>query len=333
MRQTIAFVVILLIVFSAKAQWAGNYSGGPAQGELPITNSTKAGLIGPIKSIRVEQTKVVNEAGKKIEGSRQLSSIDSYDTRGNITGFEFYLNGKMLYKDRYVYGLKDRLIESSRIRPDGTQIWRDTYTYDLQGRVTESSNCKETLVMGGIPGGVPGSNTPPPPPPKGPFCEKYRYTYDARGYITEKTMYDSNYHAPSRTVYRQDADGNITALITYQDIGDRTHFQATTYNYDANGNLIEMVNYPMASVGQQNLKPYLKYVYAYDALGRRITWTTYERDILKSKWIYTYEIDATGNWIKRITSESKTGTGQSSLEPIAVMYRTITYYPEQRNTK
>ena len=47
---------------------------------------------------------------------------------------------------------------------------------------------------------------------------------------------------------------------------------------------------------------------------------------LVGKQGYSYELDPTGNWIKRITSTQGMSEGKPVSEPAEVTYRTITYY-------
>lgn len=71
-------------------------------------------------------------------------------------------------------------------------------------------------------------------------------------------------------------------------------------------------------------------VYRYDVDGRVIELIRYkeERYSMASEHItYTgLEFDASGNWIKRVTSRLRTKDGQSYSEPEQVTYRRIDYY-------
>lgn len=49
-------------------------------------------------------------------------------------------------------------------------------------------------------------------------------------------------------------------------------------------------------------------------------------DSVRDKYSYTYEFDAKGNWIKRVTSKWVTKDGKSSFVTQYVDYRTIIYY-------
>ena len=68
-----------------------------------------------------------------------------------------------------------------------------------------------------------------------------------------------------------------------------------TYTYDENGNVTAM--------SQQ------------DGSGK-----------LVDRQYYSYEFDATGNWVKRRTSKFLRSDGNYSYEPFEVYYRTIAYY-------
>ena len=62
-----------------------------------------------------------------------------------------------------------------------------------------------------------------------------------------------------------------------------------------------------------------KNIYKYDANGNMIEWNLYKSDgSLKTKRIYQYDYDATGNWIKK--TETKNDVAQKITE------RKIKYY-------
>ena len=96
----------------------------------------------------------------------------------------------------------------------------------------------------------------------------------------------------------------------------------TVYKYD--GNQIERLVY--ASDGSLNQR----YVSVLDKDGHIIEQTNYDQTKSKHygdrKYIYTYEFDQKGNWIKRMTSQEVVENGEKVLKPSYITYRTITYY-------
>lgn len=63
------------------------------------------GLVGPVRTVRIERAQLLNEAGKYIEGPRDLSETMIYDADG-------------------------RLLESADYLPGGAPDTKSTYKYD-----------------------------------------------------------------------------------------------------------------------------------------------------------------------------------------------------------
>jgi hypothetical protein len=165
-------------------------------------------------------------------------------------------------------------------------------------------------------------------------------SYGENGMLVKSTRFDSG--APVDYFYSYDSKGKRLELSRTAISSTRIN---TEYKYDANGNKIEEVQ--MGDEGLVN-----KIVYVYDAQGRpterrifnkqglfaRRAYTyaadanpTQEAEYdpkgaLAAKQGYSYELDPTGNWIKRTTFAQGTSNGKAYSEPAAVTYRTITYY-------
>jgi protein TonB len=73
-----------------------------------------------------------------------------------------------------------------------------------------------------------------------------------------------------------------------------------------------------------------KEVYKYDEKGNIVEMTMVNADgTLLSKEVYTYELDAFGNWTKMTTSVAVIEGGKINYEPTEVTYRTISYYLDE----
>lgn len=120
---------------------------------------------------------------------------------------------------------------------------------------------------------------------------KTEFKYDDKGYRLEELQTgDEGLVAKVVSVY--DAQGLRTERRMYNKQG---LFARRTYTYAADGNPTEEAEY--------------------DPKGG-----------LVGKQGYSYEIDSTGNWIKRITTSQGMSNGKPVSEPAAITYRTITYY-------
>jgi TonB family protein len=307
-------------------------------------------LTGPVKSLRVETALVKGKSLGAGEQARHLDEDREYDRKGNLVLKQSYYNGSIILSTRYIYSPTATLMEEISQGLNGALIYRREYKYSAQGRLAGETICRnkpeffeikrpagvEGGVPGGIPGGVPGgvpsrqsADDPPPPPPLPPpkdgYCAKLRYVYDSRGKIVYKVMYESTYQFPYKDAHDYDLEGNLIAVYKHYDIlKDKPSMPDFTYKYDANGNLIEEAYHAPVST-----TPLSKDVYAYDSEGRIISKSSYDSTSVKEKLNYKYEFDSKGNWIKRIESALIKENGQSSFKPIAVVYRTISYYSGQ----
>jgi hypothetical protein len=142
--------------------------------------------------------------------------------------------------------------------------------------------------------------------------------------------------------YSYDASGNRLELIRDAISSSRVK---TEFKYDDSGNRLEeeqtadggLVARAVSVYDAKGLRTE-KRLYNRQGLFARRTYT-YDKDIhpteeaeydpkggLVGKQGYSYEVDSTGNWIKRITSTLGTSDGKPVSEPAAVTYRTITYF-------
>lgn len=165
-------------------------------------------------------------------------------------------------------------------------------------------------------------------------------SFNDKGILTKAIRYDTG--SPVNYFYSYEGNGNRLELIRAALTDSRIK---TEFKYDPSGNRLEEIQ-----TGDQGLVS--RIVFAFDARGRiterrifnkqglfaRRTYTygadanpleetEYDaRGGLAGKQSYSYELDSTGNWTKRITSTVGTAGGKATAEPAAVTYRTITYY-------
>jgi TonB family protein len=95
--------------------------------------------------------------------------------------------------------------------------------------------------------------------------------------------------------------------------------------YDIKGAKVENAYYPVPGAALTG-----KEVYKYDEKGNIVEMTMVNPDgTLLSKEVYSYELDAFGNWTKMTTSVAVIEGGKISYEPTEVTYRTISYYLDE----
>lgn len=125
------------------------------------------------------------------------------------------------------------------------------------------------------------------------YSFKYKYRYDERGRLTEEAWHGNSEKVWLRFVYH------------YPNLSERE-----TLVYSEDGALNQ------------------KYTTTLDAHGNEIEESSHntKTDAVDNKYVYTYEFDRHGNWIKQITSKWGTRDGKSQFLPYSITYRTITYY-------
>jgi len=136
--------------------------------------------------------------------------------------------------------------------------------------------------------------------------DKYTYTYDANGNMTEelRQWWKRNHWVISyRFTYNYDANGNMMEEL-YQNWENNTwvfRWKYTyTYTYDANGNITEMLEQDWYNNAWLNN---YKSTYTYDANGNMTEylhqyWSGYNIWVNSSKYIYTY--DTNGNMTEEL---------------------------------
>jgi hypothetical protein len=144
----------------------------------------------------------------------------------------------------------------------------------------------------------------------------YFYSYDSSG---SRLEFIRNATSSSRvkTEFKYDANGYRLEEVQ---TGDEGLVAKVVSVYDPNGLRTERRMYT-----KQGL--FARRTYAYGADGNPTEEAEYDpKGGLVGKQGYTYELDPTGNWIKRITSTLGVSNGKQVSEPAAVTYRTINYY-------
>lgn len=130
-----------------------------------------------------------------------------------------------------------------------------------------------------------------------------------------KPQYDNRYS--SKQKYRYDEKGNLAERMTFGNDGKL--MARSVYGY--NGNQVDVLFY--SADGELNRKEIVKL----DGKGHEIEKTVVEpKRNETTRYSYTYESDAAGNWVKRTTAKWVEKDGKSFYEPGYITHRIITYY-------
>jgi hypothetical protein len=144
----------------------------------------------------------------------------------------------------------------------------------------------------------------------------YFYSYDASGNRLE-LIRNAVSQSRVKTEFKYDANGN---RIEEVQIGDNGLVGKTTYVYDSKGRCTEKRLF-----NKQGM--FATRTYAYKTDDNPTEEAEYDsKGGLVGKQSYSYELDPTGNWTKRITSRDLVSNGKPVGEPAEVTYRTITYF-------
>lgn len=266
------------------------------------TDREREGLVGPVHTVVSEMAQLSRQEDHWVEEARVRLQASAYDAKGNLTEQTLYHpDGVLARKSVRTYGTRGTLTKEILYNPDDS-IWRQTvYSHDSEGKISEAAHYAAD----------------------GALAFKDIYTYDAAGNLTEFLSLDPEGYPLRKNVYSYGPGGHVREQAVY-DADDALPTARNAYTYDATGNLTEVITYGRAGTLSS------RWVYTYDAKGNQTQWIEYRPDgSVSIKQTYTYEFDATGNWIKKVVSEVTTDGDEASLEPSEVIYRTITYYPEE----
>ncbi len=164
--------------------------------------------------------------------------------------------------------------------------------------------------------------------------------YSDKGILTKSIRFDGG--ALTNHFYSYESNGSRLELIRSATADSRIKSE---FKYDSSGNRSEevqtndegLVN-KVLFVFDTNGRPAEKRIFNRNGLFARRTYAygtganpTEEAEYdakgaLAGKQSYSYELDSTGNWVKRITSIVGTSNGKAYSEPAGVTDRTITYY-------
>jgi hypothetical protein len=103
-------------------------AGVPTQPVAAVeTDRSRDGLVGPVRRVRTEVTKLTSAGGGQQEGKRIVLEIVAYDLKGNKIENQYFpiagstLTGKEVYK----YDEKGNISEMTLLNPDGSLLSKE----------------------------------------------------------------------------------------------------------------------------------------------------------------------------------------------------------------
>jgi TonB family protein len=158
-HRTIGLSTVVILVFAAVASGQKNLTAkvGSLQPQpLSAVESDRVrdGLIGPVRRVRTEIVKLVNQDGRITEGKRALLEIVAYDIKGRKVENQYFpvvgatLTGKEVYK----YDDRGNISEMTLVNGDGTLLSKEVYKYefDFAGNWNKMTSSVAVVVGGGV---------------------------------------------------------------------------------------------------------------------------------------------------------------------------------------
>ncbi|MBI3798535.1 MAG: hypothetical protein HY268_16430, partial [Deltaproteobacteria bacterium] len=209
-------------------------------------------------------------------------------------------------KTIYTYDAQGHKTEEVLYSANGSPGSRIVYTYDAQGKRIQTLSSSFGRF--------------------GSDLNKTIYTYDDKGYLIEEVT-AASYGVLGKTVYTYNDQGNLAEEAVYGPSGLKSQ---SFHTYDGEGRRLETTN-------EDTHGPALgieKVVTTYDTTGNITEMTTYHTEKIgdeedrpippPSKFVYTYEFDAHGNWVKQNETNCYTAaSGEPLCEPPGLERRCV----------
>jgi hypothetical protein len=225
--------------------------------------------------------------------------------------------------DTVTFDVRGNEIERLLVSDFGEAMGRETRTFDLDGRVTETvfTDPKRTVrdktvykYSAGRIIEILGYHA------KGVLRERTIRAYDADGRVTEEVYYDPTV-ARAKTVFKRDAKGTEVEMAFFfadgskaiAPVGPCLGGHRVTMTEDDKGRPIAKAVYDIDGKVKKS------WTYAYDERGEFTEQTLTSSGGSAYRYIYKYEYDSHGNWLKRTAAVEETGTDRFVAELLETM--------------
>jgi YD repeat-containing protein len=281
----------------------------------------KDGLIGPVRTVRIDRAQFFIEAGKMVEGPRMLAETLVYDAAGRrIESADYLPGGAPDTKSTWKFDDAGREIERSYYVHDSL-VRRWVSTYDDKGRIRERT---EYGPGGGSVGrliyeySATGNQARVTDYGSSDVRKKWDETYDAQRNLLERIEYDADGSSQSKYIYTYDAAGNRTSETHYYKSNGSPHISKSVYIFDENSRLKEEAVYQNGALSSRK-------VYQYDNRCNRIEAIEYsKKGEVEERATLAYEYAPDGNWTKAKVTLTATDPRRPA-RPGYVAYRTLTF--------
>ena len=269
------------------------------------TDREKANLTGRVKTIRSEMVSYLGEELQEKGLTKKLDAVTYEETGNEVERIIYDDYGFLVGKEVRTFDAQGNLAESILSDEQGVVIERRVYSFDNNKLAQIISYDAE-----------------------GKIGLKQVSSYDEDKRLKEETYFNSKI-AVGKTVYKYNENGTVSEVAFYladgskavAPIGPCLGAHKIIYAYKGNDKPSKVVAY------EPNGKVKRSWQYSYNSKGLLF------EDLRESNWsnlkfVYTYEYDSQGNWIKqtaRAVSESKLSQIEPS-ERTTTISREIVYY-------
>ncbi|MEP6741639.1 MAG: TonB family protein [bacterium] len=100
---------------------------------VPESDRIRDGLVGPVRRVRTEVAKLLNENGKLTEAKHAVLEVISYDLKGNKVENQYFpiAGATLTGKETYKYDDKGNISEMTLVNGDGSLLSKETYKYEF----------------------------------------------------------------------------------------------------------------------------------------------------------------------------------------------------------
>src|SRR6476659_5226089 len=100
---------------------------------VPESDRVRDGLVGPVRRVRTEVAKLLNENGKLTEAKHAVLEVIAYDLGGNKVENQYFpiAGANLTGKESYKYDDKGNISEMTLVNADGSLLSKEIYKYEF----------------------------------------------------------------------------------------------------------------------------------------------------------------------------------------------------------
>jgi protein TonB len=100
---------------------------------VPESDRVRDGLVGPVRRVRTEIAKLLNENGKVTEAKHAVLEVIAYDLSGNKVENQYFpiAGANLTGKETYKYDDKGNISEMTLVNSDGSLLSKEIYKYEF----------------------------------------------------------------------------------------------------------------------------------------------------------------------------------------------------------